>query len=904
MNRNYLVALAAAALVAAAIWLWLGRGSDGRQGDPSRLPAAGSVHGDVAGSDARASRIDPRRKKRGRISGTVWSDTGGGIADARVCATLQSDELGSEETREPICADTSGDGSYVLSNLIEGTYWIYAGAPGYIADRYDGPDREPRLELEAGEHREGVDLGLKKGGVELRGVVKDIGGGPVAGALVSVNNDRLWHLHAGLTRSDDRGEFILRVEPGEVEVIASADGYADGEKEGIAPDQYIEVLLTPESVLAGVVVEAGSGRPVAGAHVHVGGYDWNSLGGDDDETSQASAITDQDGRFRITRLLPARYKPVATAVGRQGQTAYSVLLGLGQVRDDLVIEIHPGHIITGRILIAAAGEKPKPCQHGALNLVDEVNGRRARTATGPDGSIFVDAVFPGTYQVTALCDKHLSQKEYPEIVVADRDVVDQVWQVGVGARITGRVVDRQKRPIAGASVAARSEDSDWRSHGRSESRDDGRFEITGLPAATYGVEAEAKGYPEPEEAPIVTLGAGQHKEIELVLDTGGTIRGSVVDQNGEPVVGVSVRASHGAILDLWDTATRSNGTFELTGLPPGLFEVEALRGGEALRKPGTTRRFFTGEEVIVAIGQVAEVELVVELPKGQITGQVVDENGEPVVDAFVSASLDMGDTSGLDAMLFVRWTFGDDVQLTDTEGNFAIGNLYPNEYAIRAYRRGGGEGFVRGVKVDSHATVVILPTGSLAGTVSSGDGRIPDELSVYVEDSQTRLIRSESFFRVGGRWLIGDLPAGNFLVVVQSDDGIAWQRVSLAEGEDRAGLVFKLKPFARITGRIVTGDLGKPMSDVLVELRPVEWGSGLAGSRFPWADDQRDTTEEDGRFEIRRAPTGKVELDLLGRRVLDYDHDGHVLTIPAGQTHDVGDIELNPRQRFRRWDRD
>ena len=57
-----------------------------------------------------------------------------------------------------------------------------------------------------------------------------------------------------------------------------------------------------------------------------------------------------------------------------------------------------------------------------------------------------------------------------------------------------------------------------------------------------------------------------------------------------------------------------------------------------MRAPGTSDDDLQGERVVVVEGEVASLDLVVEVATGVITGVVEDEAGGPVADAFVEVN--------------------------------------------------------------------------------------------------------------------------------------------------------------------------------------------------------------------------------------------------------------------------
>lgn len=120
-------------------------------------------------------------------------------------------------------------------------------------------------------------------------------------------------------------------------------------------------------------------------------------------------------------------------------------------------------------------------------------------------------------------------------------------------------------------------------------------------------------------------------------DPKGSIHGTVKDSNGAPVAGISVQAHPFLGVDksaaivaagmvvinapVMEAATDEFGNYTLAGLSPGNYSVKADRG------PGT-------ENVKLDAGQDLTVDLVIPANPA-ISGRVLNQEKEPVVDAFV-----------------------------------------------------------------------------------------------------------------------------------------------------------------------------------------------------------------------------------------------------------------------------
>jgi len=903
MSPKRVFALLAIVALVVAVFLW-------RRG--AQAPDAPNDRAEQAAASGPAFELNPRKRSatsalerpRGSISGTVRDDTGRAVAGARVCSWVSSPELSAEDSRDPICSDADANGRYTLANLLPGSFTVVANAPRYAAAYHRGDGDDQQVRLHAGEALTGIDIALLSGAVELKGVVKDIGGGPIGGAWVGVSLEEQWSVGYGLTRSADDGSFALWVLPGKIEVDADADGYSEGRVSAAAPGQFVEVFLTPESVLAGKVVHAGTDDPVARALVQVSG-DFRGGG-----RSSGSAFTDEAGRFRITRLAPGRYKPEAEAVGGYGKAAQSVLLGLGGTRDDVVIELHPAFVVTGQIV--ANDENRTPCKNGSVALIDRARDATLRAGTQDDGRVEFRAVLPATYEVAVRCNKYTPQDAYPELVVADKDALNQTWMVDAGGAITGTVKAADGSTVALASVRAQLTGGDpraKRSWGWDQTDDAGEFAMEGLRPGTYLVNAMLSDHPDPVEPAKVTVPAGGSVEIEISLDAGGGVQGTVVDERGTPVANATVRVTSEARWGGWrkNARTADDGTFALEGLRPGAARVVASRGafwGNALRKPGASDDDTPGERVTIEANAVASVQLVVESQDGVIRGRVVDESGKPVSDAFIDRQRE-SDRAGArtaSAARFVRWSWGRKPELTDTDGRFQLEELTPGAYTVRAYRRGGGEAIAEGVAVGSNVELTIRSTGKVTGTVAGAGGKPPEQFTVQLQDD-TGFFRSEQFFRTGGRWELTEVPGGSYTVSAAAGDGTATDEVTLAEGETRDGIALVLESRASVVGRLVDEDTGDPVPGFRLHIRPVE-GAGASQWRMQGEADRNAVSDASGNFSVERAPAGKVNIMAMPENWEDaeYGFGRAVRTLEPGKRNDIGDIpmqrrRLGPRQR-------
>lgn len=872
-SRRWIGFAVVIAACAALLWWWLGRSpapdssappvaaSDRKDGPKTAKP----IGADAEDEDEAPSKL-PWKRPVTSVSGRVIDEAGKPVANANVCATLTGRRLPAELEREPFCTTSAADGVYVLTKLPPLRIGISASAATYRPGHYDPPGKFDTLDLRLGKEITGIDITVRSGGVQVSGIVKDIAGGVVEGALVQAHAGR-WSSAAGrtFTKTDAKGEFVAWVAPGDIQVSATADGYAPGEKDGPAPGFTFEILLTPESVIAGRVVRKSDGKPVADAHVAVDRWFFSSGG----------TYTDADGYFRLDRLEPGRYKPAATAVDSYGELAESVRLGLGQTIDDVVIEAHPMASLRGRIVVAGTGTS---CERGALSMTGRVSKHEARGEIGDDGEVEVHGLPPDTYAIQPSCAGYVAKSKYPDIVVAEAAIVDQTWEVDAGLSIRGIVVDQDGTPIADASVSAKPVDNAARGQqtfGWGEQTDkEGKFEMDGLVPGNYEVEANHDDHVTPEPAPRIAIVAGEATaEQRLVLEAGGTITGRVLDANRRAVSGAQVRVVGKRWWGGGSAHTADDGTFTMKAVRPGEHRIVANRGWfNEMRAPGTTDDDVQGVTLTVRAGETSSVDLVVEEQFGKIEGRVIDSDGGPVDDAFIHATRvsDSAAASAKGVRASVRWgAWTRTPALTDQDGTFALDDLEVGTHSVMAMRKGGGEGVVENVKTGTSGVVVQLSEGgSLSGKVALASGGSPKRFSVSASAPAAGMWRDESFFETGGTFKMTDLPAGLYDLTVTAAEGTTTAKVELALGKDESGISLVLTPKVDVTGTVVDVKTGAPVPAMKVSIMPRKGG----GFSFGGDDgDQEDVTDASGKFKVVAAPSGPVRVMVMPRNFFGAD---------------------------------
>ncbi|MFS8499509.1 MAG: S8 family serine peptidase [Micromonosporaceae bacterium] len=213
----------------------------------------------------------------------------------------------------------------------------------------------------------------------ISGRVTDAGTGePVPAVTVSVPE-------AGVSvRTRDDGRFDLRLHPGSYTVELAWSGRSVSTVTGVVVGDGITDLPVALPGLAGVVADAATGAPVAGARVAA----VEPAAGDDG----VEVTTGKDGAYRLY-LRPGSYDLRASGFGYEPVTRSGIEVVAGTVADvDLDLPPLPVGTVTGRVTYAASGL-------GVPGVTVALSGGQRSTVTGADGRYTLRDVPVGDHSV-------------------------------------------------------------------------------------------------------------------------------------------------------------------------------------------------------------------------------------------------------------------------------------------------------------------------------------------------------------------------------------------------------------------------------------------------------------------------------------------------------------------------
>jgi RNA polymerase sigma factor (sigma-70 family) len=651
---------------------WLDVGADGYEHVLREVVASGHHRVDVA--------LAPGAVIGGQV---VELETGAPIARASVDLAPMVRRSGEAGDRH---AMTGADGRFSVDGVAAGRYLVSVRDATHVRGVIDelvvgGPGGVPPLVIRLAR------------GVEVRGVVR-ANTEPVAGALVALELGAPSWGGSDPTPldavTDAAGRFVFRGVPARAVLTPRVTGYAVVGAAAITTagaavdDAVIDVVARP--ALRGRVVRDGA--PVAGATV----------------TASTASVrlppqqADGVGGFELVGLTPGRYTLFASseAAGAFTTAAAQPVIEV-PARDEVVIELDGGGVITGRVVDAAGA----PLIGAEVKAIDLPRTDLGTAITAIDGGFSIAALAGGryTFEVRSAIGAP-APLAWAGVTPAPVDLGGGHGRVGPielrvethASSIAGRVIDDMEAPVADAIVRLGPIHGWTTAVPITRTDRDGAFRVATLGDGPFSLDAGIGGGPLAAVDDVAPGATG----VVLRLIRPAALEGTVDGIAGARVWlqrtgGVDGAAS---VPDRRRTARADGGRFAFDALAPGHYTVLAV-GGAAT----------ASAEVTLAPGARAAVRLAAADTR-RITGRlVVIGSGAPVADTWCAAVPATGDVrpAGIDVAIPARAT-------TDASGHFAIEHAPSGEaLVICGARPGVSSGAARIAVGARDATIEVAP---------------------------------------------------------------------------------------------------------------------------------------------------------------------------------------------------
>lgn len=835
-----------------------------------------------------------------RLEGTVTDSDGRPIAGAEV-KTFHF-------TNYPVV--TGDDGRYEIDGLnpVVNSYSLNVTHPDYPAASLQfSPAAVGQTVLQ--------DVALKPGTL-VHGRITDSDGSPLEGVRVgNTTSGAMWNCITATT--DQQGKYRLdNVDRGALVLWAvhPVRGLAV-HRTTIAQDtgeMEIDLQLAEPTPLHGRVVDQ-AGQPVPGVLVVIEEYEGVR------NLARKRYTTDDNGGFTIANapttgelnlwVFGGGISAISHTVDfDQAQTLITVTRAgriYGQVLD-AATEAPIGEF-TVKMTFSEVGKSPSGY---AATWARE--GHSYRSSDGLFDTGRENLPIGGPYRMTVFAEGYDALTQDPVIVQPiSEDPNRTVFRLATATMLAGVAVDERGAPVRDAAVAlfAKSERHEPRYWRRFTTDADGVFVVAGVGREQRYMYVTAPGFA-PYYGLRQDLEAADDAPAKVVLTTGATLFGSVVDERGRPVSGLTVdvqkRQDRAARLADYpypvtnrSTKTDRNGYYEISGLPSGRCYVHiSSNAGDTLaaKHPNLT----AGESTQVDFGSEVGFTVTGVLRRGAIR----------MVDADVALYFSDNDSKHA---------------LTDGQGRFRLVGIpsgrtrlvisWADEEKWRSNGRRSQER--REIRIDGDTELDLdlgggAITAEIARSVRGRDGlkisvrrrlNVPSVEGCYWENAH----RANRIGAIGpnGRYECHGVRAGEYYLVLSDADhvlGIS-DVFTLADGEHRQGIEFRLGQ-GRLLITAVNAQTGQGIAEAhyLVE-NDLEWSFWDRRPR-PGRDGPGLVTDIHGRAVHTDLPTGRYLVACRADRYLwatsdfiEVPGDGAAqVTVPLKPAA-MASFELSPRLR-------
>ncbi len=467
----------------------------------------------------------------------------------------------------------------------------------------------PKITFAARQRRR-LDIEMKAG-LTLRGTVTGLDGRPLAGAVVQVADQtmRVMDQMQGVERegtTDSEGRFVIRnLTPGYKRVHAMMEGFATQSKSNVylvrGDADPLKFVLGPGVGLVGRVIFDIDESPAAGVYVTAFGLQRDGGG----PSSYPPVITDDQGRFRYEGLAKGDYRLTAAKPGALAPGGRTTARTGGE---EVVIRVKRLPTLRGTVVDPSGN----PVSRFSVVAVSRdslmfASKRLVRHFTSEDGAF--------EYPCEILAPKVWLFAEAPgfaggrvgPLSTQDTETVDGLRiQLVRGAEVTGRVVDASGKPVANASVRLLGVGggsnplagffvASLRGLERSARTDaTGVYHIENVPSGDFRLGISAGGFAAAESQRTFQVRSGDPVRLpDETLLRGATLEGVVVNEQGQPTSGVTVKLSLKGtpiLASAYTTRTDGAGHYRIEHIRAGIYRVELLETSAV----GGAQRIFSG----------------------------------------------------------------------------------------------------------------------------------------------------------------------------------------------------------------------------------------------------------------------------------------------------------------------
>jgi 5-hydroxyisourate hydrolase-like protein (transthyretin family) len=517
------------------------------------------------------------------------------------------------------------------------------------------------------------------------------------------------------------------------------------------------------------------------------------------------ALAQADGSFVLSGLVPGlRYSLRAEAAGYAGTEAAAVVEESAREKAGFEIVLSAGSSAFGRVVDSAgepvAGAKlllrgsSGPAALAFLDGPGAFEPLGSESSSGAGGEFRMKNVAPGTYDLEVRASGFSAkQVSAVEIGATPADLGEIALEPG--AVLLGRVVSREGKPVAGATVSARLQG--FGDHGgevaaaTATTSADGAFRLEDLRAGEeLDLTVTRRGY---AEKLVPGVRAPAEQVLEIVIEEAARISGRVLGADRQPLEGAAVAVEPQASAASGSAAggrTDDAGEFALDSVPPGPLRLRVAAEGW---KPKVLEGLEAGPGE-----SIEKLEIVLERGAA-LAGRVLDARGRPASEAFLEV-----EGPGAGPMTAARIDIS---AQADGDGRYRLEGIEPGLRRIEVHWR--DRRLTRELEVAPGENVLDLRFEGgteVSGRVSDGAGNpIAGAQAALVSPAGPPRMAASALTGVDGTFQMTDVPDGSYQLQAEARGyatSAADQAVEVA-GAPVTGLEVQLSAGAAVRGRLI-----------------------------------------------------------------------------------------------------
>ncbi|MED1780668.1 carboxypeptidase regulatory-like domain-containing protein [Brevibacillus fortis] len=369
---------------------------------------------------------------------------------------------------------------------------------------------------------------------------------------------------------------------------------------------------------------------------------------------------------------------------------------LSPIQDNIVITVNLAGSIAGVVLDQSTN---LPVAGAHVDLYDSIPVLIGTTTTDTDGAYSFTGLAPSLYSVSVTAPTYDPKIQFVSVLAGQTTRADILLPPSPG-QVNGTITDTGLAPISGAVVKLIN--TTGVTVNQTVTGVGGTYQFTNVMPGAYTLAVSADTF-QPATVAINVIRAQTTTQNVGLQTSVAELSGLVTGPGGIPIAGALVEVLNQAGITLTETTTDGAGTYLLTKLAEGVYQIRVSAAGFSTQLAG----------ISLQAGDAKVLNFSLTTAFGTVSGTISDaQTGEGTPNASIKVVTRSGIAVG--------------ETLTDINGDYSLSLLGPETYVLTAAAEGYA-GQTVGVEITAGATTTVdlqleKQAGVLMGTVSDTGG--------------------------------------------------------------------------------------------------------------------------------------------------------------------------------------